>query len=343
MKKYASRVVQIAITVAILAWIFRDPALRSGIVRAIRGADARWLLAGVFISGVGEIANIWRWGIFLRMQNIAMSWKRITAIFMIGVFFNLFLFGSTGGDILKVIYLSRDYPHRKGVALLTVIADRWIGLMILIPFTVVVVAWRYAWLSRTPTAAALLWVLNIFTITMSIIMAASYLIASRHVVHRLPARMPGRETLVRLGETFAVFGRSWRQTLAALILSVPILFTFFGTFYCAARAFAANVSLVDIFSVMPVITVVTSLPISFGGLGVREKLFESLLGDLAAVPAELAVLISLVGFAIYLVWSLVGAVVYLFTRGKSVARPRPPIAGANHFAPPSTPAPVLPE
>lgn len=343
MKKYALRVVQVAVTGAILAWIFRDPTLRAGIVGALRGADARWLIAGLFVSGLGEIANIWRWGIFLRMQDMALSWKRIAAIFMIGVFFNLFLFGTTGGDILKIVYVSRDYSHRKGAAILTVIADRWIGLMVLLPFTALVVGGRYAWLTQTPAAAGLLWVLIIFTLTMSTLMMGCYFLASHHVVHRLPAKLPGRASLVRLGEAFAVFSRSWRQTLAALALSVPVLFTFFGTFYCAARAFAAQVSLADIFSVMPVITVVTSLPISFSGLGLREKLFEKLLGDLAAVPAELAVLISLAGFAIYLVWSLVGAIVYLFTRGASATRRGLPAVDEDHFAPRSTPAPVLHE
>jgi hypothetical protein len=122
--------------------------------------------------------------------------------------------------------------------------------------------------------------------------------------------MPGRAQLVRFVEAYHLFGHAWPQTLLGLALSAPVMFTFFATWWCAARAFGANVSLADIFSIMPVITVITSFPISISGLGVREELFKNLLGDLAHVPGEIAVLISLTGFTIYVFWSLVGAVIY---------------------------------
>jgi hypothetical protein len=70
----------------------------------------------------------------------------------------------------------------------------------------------------------------------------------------------------------------------------------------------------DVFSVMPVITLVTALPVFIGGLGAREQLFKQLLGDLAGTPADVAVAISLTGFAIYLVWALVGAVLFVTMR-----------------------------
>ena len=80
------------------------------------------------------------------------------------------------------------------------------------------------------------------------------------------------------------------------------------------EAFSAHVSLVDIFSIMPIVTVVTSLPISVSGIGVREQLFKNLLGDLTGTAAEVAVLISLVGFLSYVCWSLVGAVIWLVSK-----------------------------
>jgi uncharacterized membrane protein YbhN (UPF0104 family) len=90
--------------------------------------------------------------------------------------------------------------------------------------------------------------------------------------------------------------------------------TYFAVFWCAARAFGAGVPVLDIFSVMPVITLITALPVFIGGLGAREQLFRQLLGDLSGTPADVAVAISLTGFAIYLVWSLVGAVMFVMMR-----------------------------
>ena len=44
----------------------------------------------------------------------------------------------------------------------------------------------------------------------------------------------------------------------------------------------------DFLSIMPLVNTITGIPISFGGVGVRETLFQTLLEQLAHVPAGLA-------------------------------------------------------
>jgi hypothetical protein len=74
------------------------------------------------------------------------------------------------------------------------------------------------------------------------------------------------------------------------------------------------------------VTTIISLPITPGGLGFRESLFEILMSDLAKVPGEVGILISLLGFSFFLLFGLVGGICYLFysPRGKggTGARPR---------------------
>ena len=43
-------------------------------------------------------------------------------------FFNAFLLGSTGGDLLKAYYAARETHHKKTEAVVTVFVDRIIGL-----------------------------------------------------------------------------------------------------------------------------------------------------------------------------------------------------------------------
>ena len=310
MKKYALRAAQLVVTAGILAWIFHDPKMRAEIPAALRRADPRWIALGVLISGLDQLANIVRWWIFLRVQKIDVTLARAAAVFMIGVFFNLFLPGSISGDVVKVLYLAREFDRQKAAVFLTVAVDRLIGLFILVPFALVVAVVRYRWLSQTTGARTLLWLLIAFMAGAVVVIGASFAIAGFALIDKLPARFPGRARLLRFVEAYELFGRAWPQTLLGLALSAPILFTFFATWWCAARAFGADASLADIFSIMPVVTVITSFPISFSGLGVREELFKNLLGDLAHVPGEIAVLISLTGFAIYVFWSLVGAAIY---------------------------------
>ena len=64
-------------------------------------------------------------------------------------------------------------------------------------------------------------------------------------------------------------------------------------------------------SAMPVIDSISGMPVSIAGVGVREKLFEVLMRDLAGVPPETAVAASLAGFACNALWAGLGALFFL--------------------------------
>jgi len=73
-------------------------------------------------------------------------------------------------------------------------------------------------------------------------------------------------------------------------------------------------------TIMPIVTCIISLPITPGGVGFRESLFEILLRDLCKVPGEVAVLISLLGFSYFVLFGLVGGICYLFYSPRGRAR-----------------------
>jgi hypothetical protein len=71
------------------------------------------------------------------------------------------------------------------------------------------------------------------------------------------------------------------------------------------------------FSIMPIVTIIISLPITPSGVGFRESLIEILLRDLCGVPTQLGVLVSLLGFAFFVLFGLIGGVAYLFYSPKT--------------------------
>jgi len=88
-----------------------------------------WLLAAFVSFGVCLLAGSWRWQQLLRVQSIRLPLSQTWLITMIGFFFNQFLIGSTGGDLVKGFYAIRQAPERKAKAALSIVMDRVMGLV----------------------------------------------------------------------------------------------------------------------------------------------------------------------------------------------------------------------
>src|SRR5438874_11498594 len=81
---------QIAITLGILTFLFHDSAKRAQMAEALRRADWRWLLAGVFAYAATETLGAIQWQFLPRIQGIRLPWLIATSFFFISVFFTLF-------------------------------------------------------------------------------------------------------------------------------------------------------------------------------------------------------------------------------------------------------------
>src|SRR5213083_1893451 len=159
MKKVLLTLFQIAVTVGMLIWVFHDPNQRAKMAEALRTADYRWVGAGIFAYVLVEVFAAFRWQILLRVQKIRLSFPRVAGLFFIGMFYNQFLPGGTGGDIIKSYLLLKETPDKKAGALLAVVFDRFIGLVALVAITGTLIGLRYDFLSQTAETRNLLWVL----------------------------------------------------------------------------------------------------------------------------------------------------------------------------------------
>ena len=123
--------------------------------------------------------------------------------------------------------------------------------------------------------------------------------------------MPFRKAIVKLSTLWQLCIENRREALLGAFYTIPMLVTFFAAFYFVARAFTPKVNFWDMMSIMPLVTAVSSLPISLNGIGVREALLDELLHELCGVAKGTGMLVSLVGMVVYLVWGLPGGWFYL--------------------------------
>ena len=317
MKRILLTSLQVAITLFLLWWIFRDPAKRGQMIEALRSADYLWLLPGVLSLGCAFLLQTERWRLLLGVQGIHLGWWRTFRVYLIGAFFNLFLLGATGGDIVKIYYAMRETASKKTAALLSVLVDRMVGMLGLVTITAVLCSLRLELLLADPLTRALLTALVFIMGGSLAVIAFGFCVDRFHLAHKLPPWLPMRGTIVELSTAFSTYARDPKTLALTFGLSVPAHLCIFLSFYFTARAFGVFSGIggmMELLAVLPIILTIASLPISLSGVGVREGLFQNVLASLYGTPESLAVMISITGFLIVVFWGLVGGCVYLVYR-----------------------------
>src|SRR2546423_3019106 len=320
MKKILVSLSQLSVTALLLWYVFHDANQRQQMKVALAAADYRWVGAAILAYLMVEIAAAIRWQILLRVQKIRLNFPRLSGLFLIGMFYNQFLPGGTGGDIIKSYLLLKETPEHKAGALLAVVFDRLIGLVALVAITVTLVSLRFDLLSRTHETRNLLWLLLLVLGISISALIASFVVSGFNLFHLLPHKFPGRDKLIEIAAAYHLYARHWVATFFAFAAPLVAQLATFTTFLCAAFALRADVIVTNFFAVMPIERTISALPISFAGVGLREKVLQTMLHQVCGVNEGVAVLIGSLSFLIMVLCCLPGGIVYFFYQPSGVAK-----------------------
>jgi len=279
-------------------------------------ASLAWLLASLALYGLMVLLSAWRWELLLRAQRVLVPLKSLVSSFLVATFFNNFLPSNIGGDVIRIRDTAKP-AGSKTLATTVILLDRGFGLLALV--FVAAAGATLASLSGGPGVPAplkpsLLW------LGLGVGAGAAFVaISFPGTVHRLlsPLRLVHAEwvdeRLARISTALARF-RDDPAALAGGILGALAVQLVLVAFYGAiARGLAIPLSFWHLAVIVPVSFLVQMLPISMNGFGVREATFVFYFSRLG-LPLEGALLLSLLGAALIMLFSLSGAVVYV-TRG----------------------------
>ncbi len=284
----------------------------AGLLDALRGATGH---AGLLLSGTGLLflslcAGMLRWRLLLRAEGLDLPAPRVFRFFFVGQFFNAFLLGACGGDMARAYLVARERPGRRAEAVSTVLVDRATGLVVMILFCGAMVAARWSVFGAAPGIRAPGLLLLALPAACALGLWAFF---RRDVFAGRPAldRWSRRHALPLHARHLydALFRYRGRARLAPPAVGYSLLSLLLLTGSCVAfgRALGLALPLRDYFTFFPVVNLVAAVPLTPGGLGVREQMAVALFGA-AGVDPERAMLLSLLGYAAGAVWSLFGGV-----------------------------------
>jgi glycosyltransferase 2 family protein len=298
-----------------LGWTHGPPALWNTLHSVHPGAIA---LSFVLMGGT-LLIGIVRWRMVLNVHGLKLAFSRTMEISLVAHFFNSFLLGTAGGDVMKAYYAARETHHKKNEAVVTVFVDRVIGLWAMLLFATLMIAPNFQLFTRPGMRRA-----TAFIVALTLIASGFAFLAFRGGVSRRWTgarlwlrKLPKGEWIERSLDNCREFGRQRWFVSRALLFSMALNFVCVLQFWVLALGLGMEVSLRALCFVVPTVICIAAAPIVPGGLGLRENAFVDLLHrSPIGADATDALSLSLLAFAGSLFWSLIGGVVYMMFKQK---------------------------
>jgi len=309
-----SPVLRVAVTLLLLG-IVASRLDWSLIAQRLREGNPLDFALAVAIIVLALAMGAWRWHALLHRAGVPLPVPRLARIYAVSTFSNTFLPTSAGGDVTRALLVTRRGPELRRVVV-SVLVDRAGGLAGLIA-----IAWLALLLqpSHVPNDAEA--ILDWTTLVLAVGLAGLVVVAARG--GRLGRRLMSERALTTLRDARNVlrtYARSPGLLASWLLLSIAYQALVAFQLVVLGRAIDVELPLATAAVVLALVQIVTLIPISIGGFGIREGSYVVLLGGVSIAASD-ATLISVMSVATLLVASLPGA--YLLLRGDIGASPEP--------------------
>jgi len=254
------------------------------------------------------LVSAWRWQVLLDYKKMEIPFKNSLIIYFISLFFNNFLPTTVGGDVMRVVY---SMKNRKTDALAIVLADRILGFIGLFIFGLFAVVYLYFFQRRSEFVSLMI-------IGLLVLVFLTFILFSEKVYSIFAPTMM-KINIFRIGErinnlhkTMTDFGSAWGVIILCVIQSIIIQALLAVSPYLVLQSIGNfRVSVLPFFIYLPIINVISMIPISFNALGVRENAYVFLFRR-AGLSGEISLTVSLVSFFLIFMWSLLGGIFFIF-------------------------------
>lgn len=253
--------------------------------------------------------------ILLERKGIQVRALHVFRLTIISQFFGVFLPGGIGPDVVLCYNMVRS-TEKKEVALSAIVFIR-----IAILFIMSLMAFACSFhprVARVELQIVTGGVLAAFAVYAFIMANRNSLSVARRLLEVLN-RHHVTAILYKAYFALADYGRDRHGLLRIAPYLLGSALCKIVTDYFIARSLGFDIPLYYFFLFIPLITVISAVPLTFAGLGVREGSFAGLFA-LVGVPAEQAIAVSLVSFTLIILMAIVGAGLYIVHGASLVTR-----------------------
>jgi uncharacterized membrane protein YbhN (UPF0104 family) len=260
-----------------------------------------FLVAGLLLMSASFVVAAARWLRVLAVFEVHVPLRRLCSHYLAGQFVGNVLPSTVGGDVLRIARVTKD-THSTEIAFASVVIERLTGfvalpLMIAIGFAARpdLLDYGRSWIALAIAGA------TVGFLALILLLAASPRLAGRFKHHENWMRYIG---IIHIG--IDRLRRDPRDAIAAVGAAIAYQACVVSAIYCAVHTVGLTIPNAAVLAFVPAVATAQVVPISLGGLGVREGMLALLLHPLGVTTGH-AVAVGLLWYAMLLVVSLAGA------------------------------------
>jgi len=268
-----------------------------------------WIALAVGVTIFQILLGALRWREISDLCHAPLTDLKAFRYNMIGSFFNQTLPSSIGGDAVRLWLVNRSGAGWRA-ATYSILTDRAVGLIALALIIVASLPWSYGMISDAKGRLALV-VVDFAALAGGL----GFLLLGRLHWGWLKSWWPTKHIhACSVIANQVIFSRKSGPKIAVLSLSIHVLAVVIA--WCCVRAIAASGDFEQLFMLTPPIMLITMMPISIAGWGVREATMMVAFGYAGLAQTDGTVVSILFG-AVYFIVGAIGGLVWIFSAEKA--------------------------
>jgi len=288
------KIIKIIISLSLIVMIIHIIDLESVISIISKMSISSWLITVGFVI-INNILAYIRWYLILNCLNACIHWRKTINLFFIGLSLNQFLPTSVVGDLFK-IWKIKKLTSSIELGLISIIIDRLFPLMNLI----IILSINLFWLLQVFDIKIQQFntIIMVFTVILIIIFMTGFILINKFI---------NSSKIYKYLELFkknaTLFYNNKRKIYIAFFIGFFIFFIKCISIFYIAKFLMIEITFMNTILIFPLIFLITAIPISISGWGIREGLMIILLNYIN-INQEQAVSLSIVVGLAYLVANL---------------------------------------
>jgi uncharacterized protein (TIRG00374 family) len=307
-KKNLFGALRILISVALIGYLLATANLGE-LFAMLKSWNAIYFVIAVLLGILRNVIFAYRWKITLTVSGIKASFPKLVKSYFVGTFFNLFLPTALGGDVVRGYDLAMYSGKRMG-AVTSVLIERIVGFFALAFIALLALLFGSSVIEDTAVTTVILIVCLSYFVLAIIVFNAKIMKRLVAVLKFIKLWDIGKR-LDRMYDSLYAFTAHKAILGQCFILSIICQTLAILAAYSLALAINLKLAPIYFFMVLPMIWIITMVPLSINGLGVREGAFVFFFTKVGVSDSG-ALLLSFLNFSQLIVLGLIGGIIYLF-------------------------------